>query len=85
MVKEKGLQELFEAISIIIEQSPNVYLLHVGFVDRSRNDAITPNQPSSWEYPKIVGFLACVSTSLNFFPRWTYSVCPATEKDFPCR
>lgn len=42
MVREKGFLELFEAFGRIAHQHHNVYLLHVGPVDDSRHDAVTP-------------------------------------------
>ena len=42
MVREKGFAELFEAFKRFRASVPNAHLLHVGFVDRSRGDEITP-------------------------------------------
>jgi glycosyltransferase involved in cell wall biosynthesis len=42
MVREKGLPELFEAIAGLARRRGNVHLLHVGPVDESRPDAVTP-------------------------------------------
>jgi glycosyltransferase involved in cell wall biosynthesis len=41
MVKEKGFAELFQALSMLQKSIPNIYLVHVGFVDRSRGDEVT--------------------------------------------
>ncbi len=42
MVAEKGTRELFQAFAEFRKQTPNAYLLHIGFIDRSRGDEITP-------------------------------------------
>jgi len=44
MVNEKGFRELFEAFSKLREAAPNAYLLHIGPIDRSRNDEVTPER-----------------------------------------
>jgi glycosyltransferase involved in cell wall biosynthesis len=43
MVNEKGFRELLEALARFRKIAPNAYLLHVGFVDRSRRDEVTPD------------------------------------------
>ena len=43
MVREKGFAELFEAFAQFRQQAPNSVLVHVGFVDRSRGDEVTPH------------------------------------------
>lgn len=40
LVREKGLEELFEAFGRLIRRHENIYLLHVGPEDRTRADAI---------------------------------------------
>ena len=42
MVREKGFAELFEAFAQFRQHAPNAWLLHVGFIDRSRGDQVTP-------------------------------------------
>jgi glycosyltransferase involved in cell wall biosynthesis len=42
MVTEKGFGELFEAFAKFRKQAPNAYLLHIGFIDQSRGDEVTP-------------------------------------------
>lgn len=44
MVKEKGFVELFQAFSEVSKRYPNAVLLHVGPVDNSRDDGITPEE-----------------------------------------
>jgi len=44
MVREKGVRELFQAFAEFRRQVPNAYLLHIGFVDRSRSDEVTPER-----------------------------------------
>jgi glycosyltransferase involved in cell wall biosynthesis len=43
MVREKGLTELFQAVARLRGRLPRLHLVHVGFVDRSRNDQLTPD------------------------------------------
>jgi glycosyltransferase involved in cell wall biosynthesis len=43
MVNEKGFRELLEALARFRKIAPKAYLLHVGFVDRSRRDEVTPD------------------------------------------
>ena len=43
MVREKGFGELFEAFARLRQVVPNACLLHIGFIDRSRADEITPD------------------------------------------
>ena len=47
MVREKGIRELFEAFAHLRQVVPNAYLLHIGFVDRSRADEVTPDLAES--------------------------------------
>ena len=42
MVKEKGFEELFEAFANFRQNAPNAYLMHIGYIDRSRNEEVTP-------------------------------------------
>ncbi len=44
MVREKGFLELFEAFAKVAQRHDSVYLLHVGPVDDSRDDAVTPQE-----------------------------------------
>jgi glycosyltransferase involved in cell wall biosynthesis len=43
MVNEKGLRELMQAVAKVRESNSDVWLLHVGPVDRSRGDELTPD------------------------------------------
>ena len=47
MVREKGIAELFQAFAHLRQVVPNAHLLHIGFVDRSRADEITPDLADS--------------------------------------
>jgi glycosyltransferase involved in cell wall biosynthesis len=42
MVREKGFAELLEAFARFRRHAPDAYLLHVGFIDRSRGDQVNP-------------------------------------------
>ena len=42
MVREKGFLELFEAMRRLRPLAPTAHLLHVGWIDRSRDDEVTP-------------------------------------------
>ena len=46
MVREKGFVELFDAFARLREGGGDAYLLHIGEVDRSRGDEITPHLAS---------------------------------------
>lgn len=42
MVAEKGFAELFEAFTELRKKASDAFLLHIGFIDRSRNEEVTP-------------------------------------------
>ena len=44
MVAEKGLEELFQAIKQLRACIPNLYLLHIGFIDAARGEELTPER-----------------------------------------
>ncbi len=48
MVIEKGFRELFEAFAEFRRTAPDACLLHVGFVDTSRRDEVTPAEAEQY-------------------------------------
>jgi glycosyltransferase involved in cell wall biosynthesis len=68
MVREKGFAELFEAFAEFRRQAPDAFLLHVGFVDRSRGDEVTPDLAEQFgiaAYCRFVGQRDDVSRLLS--------------------
>ena len=57
MVNEKGFHELFQAISKLREQGVNAYLVHIGYVDRSRGDEVTPERAEDYGINDACRFL----------------------------
>jgi len=57
MVAEKGLEELFQAISQLRETVPNLYLLHIGFIDTVRGEELTPDRADALGIGDICRFV----------------------------
>lgn len=57
MVREKGMLELFEAFAAMRQAAPDAYLVHIGFVDRSRGQEVTPEHASQFGIAQNCRFL----------------------------
>ena len=57
MVAEKGLEELFQAIKKLQDKIPNLYLLHIGFVDTARGEELTPDRAEALGIGDICRFV----------------------------
>lgn len=58
MVREKGIIELFEAFARLRRSAPNAFLVHIGFVDASRNNQVVPAAAERFgigEYCRFLG------------------------------
>lgn len=83
MVNEKGIRELLEAIARLRRLVPHLHLLHIGFIDRSRSDEVTPDLADRLGIADICRFagqrtdIARLMTAMDMF------VLPSYREGYP--
>lgn len=83
MVYEKGIRELFEAFSAFRRKVPNAYLLHIGFIDRSRNEEITPDVAEDMGVAPYCRFLGQRDDVPRLMTAMDFFVLPSHREGYP--
>ncbi len=83
LVQEKGLLELFEAVSLLRQQIPNIRLLIVGPVDAEKPDAIAPDVALRYGVAEICHFVGMRQDMPGMYAMMDVFVLPSHREGFP--
>lgn len=83
LVREKGVLELFEALSLVQLQMPEVRLLIVGPVDMDKSDAITPDAARRYGIAEICHFVGMRQDMPEMYALMDVFVLPSHREGFP--
>ena len=83
LVEEKGLLELFEALSIVRRSFPDVRLLVVGAVDRHKTDALAPSAARRFGVDDITIFAGHRHDMPEMYAQMDVLALPSHREGFP--
>ncbi len=83
MVREKGLDELFQALASLRNQGVDAWLLHVGFIDPSYGDELSPERAKDHGIAEFCRFAGQRQDMERMLPAMDAFVLPSWREGYP--